>query len=194
MFLAVSVSMAGPASAVMIDLNYSNTGVIGTFATVELTQTDLQTFHFDVKVTASDIFMRSYYFNTDILGLTTANITNISSASPAYSAVVNYDSIAADGFGKYDISIQKTGEHNVSELTFDLINVGSGKTVNDFIQWAHSPAGNGYGHFAAEILASSLSANTFYARDGGTSSVPEPATFLLFASGLLGLGFFRFRK
>jgi hypothetical protein len=138
--------------------------------------------------------MRSFYFNTDILGLTTANITNISSASPAYSAVVSYDSIAADGFGKYDISIQKTGEHNVSELTFDLINVGSGKTVNDFIQWAHSPAGNGYGHFAAEILASSLSANTFYARDGGTSSVPEPATFLLFVSGLLGLGFLRFRK
>jgi hypothetical protein len=55
MFIAVFVSMAGTASAVMIDLNYSNTGVIGTFATVELTQTDLQTFHFDVKVTASDI-------------------------------------------------------------------------------------------------------------------------------------------
>ena len=195
MFIAVFVSMAGKASAVMIDLDYSNTGVLGTFATVELTQdsSNLQTFHFDVT-TKSGFLMRNFYFNTDITGLTTANITNISSASPAYSPVVSYDSISGTGgFGKYDISIQKTGEHNVSELTFDLINVGLAKTVDDFIQLAHSPAGNGYGHFAAQIIGDPT-APTFFARDGDPSSVPEPATLLFFVTGLLGLGFFRFRK
>jgi hypothetical protein len=193
MLIAVFILMAGTASAAIIDLNYSNTGVIGTFATVELSQTDLETFHFDVKVTAGDIFMRNFYFNTDIAGLTTANIINISGASPAYSAVVNYDSISADGFGKYDISIRKNGQHNVSELTFDLINVGAGRTVNDFIQLSADPAGNGYGHFAAQILASGLSADTFYARDGGTP-VPEPGTLLLLGSGILGLGLFGRQK
>jgi len=187
-FIAVFISMAGTASAVIIDLNHSNTGVVGTFATVELTQTG-ETFHFDVQVTAADIFMRDFYFNTAIAGLTTANIINISGADPAYSAVVNYDSISTGGFGKYDISIQKNGQHNVTELTFDLINAGAGRTVADFIQWSADPAGNGQGHFAAQIFASSLSANTFYARDGGTP-VPEPGTLLLLSSGILALGLF----
>jgi hypothetical protein len=191
--IAFFISVTGTASAVMIDLNYSNNGVTGPFATVELTQdgTNPQIFHFDVT-TATGFLMRNFYFNTDILGLTTANIINISAASPAYSAVVNYDNVSANGFGKYDIGLEKTGQHNVSELTFDLINVGSGKTVYDFIQLSSNSAEHGNGNLAAQIMGNPT-APTFYARDGSTP-VPEPGTLLLFGSGILALGLFGRQK
>jgi hypothetical protein len=194
MLIALSVSMTGTASAVIIDLNYSNlTGLNGTYATVDLTQdtTNLQTFHFIVTPTANYL-MRNFYFNTDIAGLTTANIINISSASPAYSAVVFFNN-NADGFGQFDIKIGKNGQHNVSELTFDLINVGIGKTVNDFIQLSDGSAGHGLGHFAAQILFNASTGVTGYVRDSGTR-IPEPSALLLLGSGLLGFALYNRRR
>jgi len=175
-----------------VDLNYSNiagdTGI--TYATVYGSVDSATSFLFDIKV-SDGFLMRNFYFNTDIAGLTASNISLI--LPLGYTAVVNYNHIAADGFGKFDISMEKTGQHNVTELTFLVTGLPLGWSADDFYQ----PSTTGPAHFAAQIwdtVNDPTGANTFFARDGGTSKVPEPNTMILLGTGLLGLALYGRRK
>ncbi len=195
LFVVVGAAWAVPFP---VDLNYSNTaGDTGiTYATVYGTIINTTTFQFDVKV-SDGFLMRNFYFNTDIIGLTASNISLITPID--YTATVNYDSLVADGFGKFDISVDTTGQHDVTELIFSITGLAAGTwTGADFYLMSFTnsgnPPGNGYAHFAAQIAPTGSGVTTFFARDGGTPKVPEPNTMLLLGSGLLGLALYRKRK
>ncbi len=189
----IGINGTASASVFPVGLNFSNvsgdTGI--TYATVYGSFLNSTTFEFDV-VAADGYKMRDFYFNTDIAGLTDDDITVIlatGAANPSdYTADVNYDKIAADGFGKFDISVDKKGQHDITELKFDINLDGLGAaTENNFFLLSDGNAGNGNGHFAVQILPPNCD-DTFFARDGGTTKVPEPGTLVLLGSGLLGLG------
>jgi hypothetical protein len=181
------IGVLGTASADTYQLDYNNViGSGGPWAQVVLTDVGSAGVSFDVT-TYGDATMRDFYFNTD---LTTLTAGDISITTPDYSATVDFNSIAADGFGKFDVSIDKTGTHDVSELIFTIA-IGR---VDDFYFLSDGNAGHGNGHFAVQILPSPTTQLTFFARDNGTPQVPEPSMLMLFGSGLLGLGFFGRKK
>lgn len=189
----VGVAWAVPFPA---DLNYSsiagNTGI--TYATVYGNVINPTTFEFDIQV-ATGFLMRNFYFNTN-LDLMATNFTIISPLSAGYAPTINYNSIQVDGFGDFDIGIEKTGQHNVTELIFQVTGLPAGWSPSSFYLLSTGSAGNGYGHFAAEIwdtVNDPTGARTFKVRDGGTP-VPEPSTIILLGSGLLGLALYGKRK
>jgi hypothetical protein len=186
-----------------VDLNYSsiagNTGI--TYATVYGTVIDATTFQFDIIV-SDDFLMKNFYFNTDLPGVDASDITNIMAyydGLPDFAYTAS-DIKQADGFGNFDIAVEKRGKHNVTELKFDVTVTGltAGTwTADDFYLLSTGTAEHGNGHFAAQIwdkINDPTGAKTFFARDSGTPKVPEPNTMILLGSGLLGLAFYGRRK
>jgi len=194
LFVVVGAAWATPFP---VDLNYSSiagdTGI--TYATVYGEVINETTFQFDIMLSAG-YQMKNFWFNSDIAGLTAAD--NISFFDPpipsGFTALVDYGKQGGcDGFGKFDILMDKTGQHDVTELKFKIIKLTGTWTADDFFKLST----NDTGHFAAAIwdtVNDPGGRNTFFARDGGTPKVPEPNTMILLGSGLLGLALYGRRK
>ena len=199
---AVLVSMAGSASALIqtYDINYSNDSGLGpTYANVDISQNapgaDIV---FDI-LAGNDQELRNFYLNTAVSGFDVDTIV-ITATDPTpldkpYKINFYPTGTQMDGFGLFMIEFAKQGEHDVIGLSFKITNLGPSTTINDFVILSTGSAGNGFGHFAAEVLdVAGGQGYTFKARDSFTPQVPEPGMLALFGSGLLGIAFFRFRK
>jgi hypothetical protein len=95
----------------------------------------------------------------------------------------------ADGFGRFDVSINTTGSGRLSPLTFALL--GSGLTLASFQEASTNGNGEGNVFFAAHITGYNVPANgatSGYFGGSTLSAVPLPAALPLLLSGMLGFG------
>jgi hypothetical protein len=127
-------------------------------------------------------------FGFNIVGSTTgvavANVT--SNTGNGAASGFSFDSSGGnfDGFGAFELAFQGPEASGALDfLTFTVTRTAGFTTANDLFD------ANADGHHFAVHVAPTNGNPTGFATDGGTTppqSIPEPASMLLFGTGLLG--------
>jgi hypothetical protein len=199
--LALLVSAAPPAAATPVSVTYQFTddhctggcGLTSPAGSVTLTDASPGDGIVTVQVTLPSGFnfqggnssvLTGLVFNSTV-ALTSSNISNVSSGLFQFTT----GPLHQDGFGDFQYGFDCTGctsgsRSNPTSLSFTV--TATGLTISSF----HT-LGSANTYFSAEVIGSTGNTGPI-----GTAPVPEPASMMLFGSGLLALGGFmrRFKK
>jgi len=181
--IAIPLLFGGPVQAITIGFNPSGqVANLGNPVSVALTISDLG----DLTSPSLSTFDLDVIYDPTILGFTSA----------AYGDPILGDQLDLFGLGSLTATTPGVGSVNLFELSFDLpddldnLQVGSFTLATitfDTVGIGTSSLGlniNALGDANGDPLAANL-------ENGSISSVPEPSTLLLIASGLIGIATFR---
>ena len=173
--------------------NFGAGSNVGNFGTVDVTESGVNTLHFDVNLNSIYGFTGgadTFAFSVDKSPIAFANFDpNTWSASNTVAA-----EFAMDGFGKYKYGVTAPGAggsvNNGDLLEFDI--TATGLTLASLL--TDKPGGGDFGdglyYFAAHICEDTGCGQGVTGYVAATlSPIPLPAGLVLFLSGLGGLGF-----
>lgn len=198
-FTAQAIWATANAASVSYFLDFSNDlpdGVDYVQVTISDSDTIVGDIDFAVEVIAdafpeagSNFGLQSFYFNVeDGLDVST---DNIAADLSGWSARSNAN--AGGGFGKFDFSLKGTGNARTGLLSFSITGVEDDSVSSYAIGSGLMPTSGEF--FAAHVAGfSSDSYGVSSAKFAGSSPVPIPAAWLLFASALAALGMRRARS
>jgi hypothetical protein len=203
--LALAVQAAPASAAPVYQLNQQgNWGVLpaGGFGTVTLTQLTSTEVQVSVDITASGYFFNSLgnsyalTWSLDVAGATVSNITASSDSSDfsnqAYSSTGTYAaspftsspcSTSGNCFTDAILFEPSSFSTQITTLSFDITKSG-GLSLSNFVT-------DNKGDYFATDLGHGGTRNYM---QNFAASVPEPATWLLFFGGLIGLTLLRLRR
>jgi hypothetical protein len=202
-------SFAAPADAAMVSYFLTDTNVNPTladgvnYARVDIDDDTPNRITFNVtllgpltSIQATNFGIQEFAFN--VLGanplLDAPSGTNAQWLLPStWTAAVAPPPNQADGFGRFEVSVQTQGGGRITPLSFALIGTGLG--LGSFAELSGDPAGEGNVLFGAHVAGFDANGVTS-AYFGGSAAmlVPLPATLPLIFSGLAALGGLGYRR
>jgi hypothetical protein len=186
--LVLGLAINANATIWNLDVSNVNLGISGNFATVDVSVSGhVATFRVDANQallgSGTNFGIDKFFFNTTLASITASDF----SANSGWTA--NKNTNGTGGFGAFELNYIGKGNSRVDPLFFTITDTSITSAMNFYEANA-----DGH-HFVAHIAG-------FPCKNGQTSAfftdgnhkVSEPSMMLLFGSGLLGLGLFRFKK
>ena len=192
-----SAANASPVSYTLTQSNVDSSLPDGTaYAQVDIDDSVYGSLRFDVSVLPSLTTIAGSNFGIDnfAFNLLKPGYPTLGDAPSAqwglpsgWTANVAPPANQADGFGRFDVQVDGSGQTRLSTLTFYLY--GTGLTAQDFAKSSTNGNGQGNVFFAAHAAGFSASGNVSSGYFGGSevSAVPLPAGIWLLLSGLGGV-------
>lgn len=134
--------------------------------------------------TGSNYGISSFGFNTT----KNVSLANISGQPAGWGLQTTQNQ---DGFGKFAVVVNGTGQSRVDPLMFSITGI-SGDTPMDYVMLSTGNAGQGNVDFAAHVAG--LNTQTTSGYFGGSAPVPEANTYAMLLAGLGLVGFAARRK
>ena len=176
------------ADTVTFDLNRGSTLPNQNYGTITLTLVG-NAIQVDVSLLAGNRIVHTGFDASVAFNFTGTGQIGVTGLPPNYSLVNsgNPSSIGMDGFGTFEYGVlfgpNGGGAGTDSSLTFTVTRVGGFASVFELVQLSTNPPGSIQSPFAIDIICDSCGGATGVV---GTD-VPEPATMLLFGTGLATL-------
>lgn len=187
--VTLASAMWARADTVTLDLNTGSTLPDQNYGTVTLTLVG-DTIQVDVSLLAGNRLVNTGFDATVAFNSTLGGQIGVTGLPGTYTLVNsgNPSSIGMDGFGTFEYGIlfnaQGGGAATDSSLTFTVTRVGGFSSVSELLELSTNPPGSIQSFFAVDIICDTCGPATGVV---GTSEVPEPATMLLFGTGLATL-------